>query len=162
MKTTMVVVDVYQLGMFSGSYNKDHKQLLKEKAVMTRSYVEDMMSPIPYTDEDGNRKKREAWHKTGKLFVIDDKATDEWHEKFDEKQEKMRQVENIEAAKASGVLEKALGAVVDKANEKAVELPSGDPNDKWTKPQLQLYCDENDIEHKKTLGVKKLLEIINK
>jgi hypothetical protein len=35
------------------------------------------------------------------------------------------------------------------------------PNDKWSKEQLQAYCDENEIEYKKTLGVSKLLELIN-
>lgn len=160
MTTTIVVVDVYQLGMFNGSYSKDHKKQIKNKAVMTRSYVEDMMSTIPYTDEDGNKKTNPAWTKTGKLFVIDEESTEEWQERFADKQEKMREVENIEAAKASGVLEKALGAVVDKAKDKKIELPEGSPNDKWTKPQLQLYCDENDIEYKKTLGIKKLFELI--
>ena len=158
----MVVVDVYQLGMFSGSYSKDHKKQTKNKAVMTRSYVEDMMTPIPYTDTNGDRKTNPAWTKTGKLFVIDEEATQEWQERFAAKQEKMKMADEIEAVKTSKILGKVIASSINNSKGDTIELPEGEPSDKWTKPQLQLYCDENDIEYKKTLGVKKLLEIINK
>jgi len=54
-------------------------------------------------------------------------------------------------------------AVIELAKPKVkavVELPEGEPNEDWNKAQLILFCEENDIEHKKTFGAEKLLELI--
>ena len=67
---------------------------------------------------------------------------------------------------ATAVIELAkpkVKAVVELAEPKGkavVELPEGEPNEDWNKAQLILFCEENDIEHKKTFGAEKLLELI--
>lgn len=144
-RTPNVVVDVYQLGQSPEGYVEKYKTQIKEKAVMTRSYIEDMMAPIPNTDENGKESEKPAWSKTGKLFVIDEKATDEWHEKFYEKQDRMRENEEIERAKSSGILEKVLTNVVRKSNETVVSIPFGIPDDTWKEEEIKVWLKNKNI-----------------
>ena len=160
-RTPNVVVDVYQLGRTQDGYEEKYKEKIKEKAVMTRSYIEDMMAPIPYLDDKGKEFEKPAWSKTGKLFVIDEQATDEWHIKFEAKQEQMREKEEFERAKASGILEKALTSVVRKSNETKVSLPSGTPDNSWEDEEIKEWLKKENVSFGGRSGKEKLLKKVS-
>ena len=137
----MVVVNVYRCMKDGSKFTLSGKKQEKEKAVMTREYVDEMMANIDKDGKDG----KDGWKFTGKYFEILEKETDMWKEKFATKQDKMAELEEIERAKSSGVLVKALTNVSDKATKTTTDLPEGTPNKEWSDPQIKGWLKEKNI-----------------
>lgn len=62
----MVVCKFYKLARIDGvNFTKDHKDLLRDKAVITKDWM---------------AKINENWKSNGKLYILDQAATDKYHE----------------------------------------------------------------------------------
>lgn len=136
----MVVADKYQLleplSINSGTWKKDGSKKLLCRKVYKRSYVEDQ-----------NRQNNNT------LYVIDEEAT---------KEMQAQREENIKLNALNAQKEKvSMSDLVQTIAEVVKPKKSAEPDDTWTKEELQEYCDENGIEYAKQLGKKKLIELIN-
>ena len=149
----IVVTDFYQLSRMDGKFSKDFKagKLLRSKQKVTQKHVDRI---------NGN------YLDCGKLYVIDEEATKKWikeHIKWRQTRQEMDRLQAegtrklIEGVRAITQPQKAIPLPVMVENE----LPDGEPNEDWSKAELQIYCNANNIEHHHKAGEAKLLELIN-
>lgn len=98
----LVVANLYKLllrekGEYIVNDNNSNKILSRKEMVVSKKYV-----------EETNRNSKD----NGKLFIIDDAKTKEFHQKLKKKHEKVKQVKEIEKIRQSSVISNALADVV--------------------------------------------------
>jgi hypothetical protein len=89
---SMVVASLYQLAKMNGKFVKENKQVLREKVVLAKEYVD----RINATSDE-----------SGKLYVVDAKATEKYYDDAEKKGSKTEKDKEPEAGTNSGDPESA-------------------------------------------------------
>lgn len=102
----MLVCKLYKLARFEGNqFDQDYKRgkLLRKKALVTEEYYEQI---------------NENWKNTGKMYVVDKKATEQWKEEnamwLEEKSEAKKTAKTLENL---GQLAEALGKISNPSSD---------------------------------------------
>lgn len=104
-----VIADFYQLMRENKNFSPDHKKLEQEKQPVEVSHLVQINS---------------NWAQNGKLYVIDEDATEEWFEKLEDHREGLKEKDKLEKAAGEalkGALKGVAGAPAPAA--KKVEKP---------------------------------------
>lgn len=149
MNSQMVVATKMRMIRVDGAYVKENARVLRADMKVLRTHVEE-------TNAESKNN--------GVYFVMDEEKTKLFCEQQKENQAKKEQKAKLSNISANDLVSALTDAVQGKTKEskKEVELPYGEPNEDWTKEQLQKYCYENSIEYKKTQSEKTLLDLITK
>jgi len=102
----IVVADLYQLGEREGKYTKEFKTIVRAKVKVQEDYAE---------------RISENWKDTGKIYIVDEKETEEWNFKMELQAEKRASAKTIKDATNSAVLTNALVNVVTQAQVEKVK-----------------------------------------
>lgn len=126
----MLVVNTYKLLMRGTAFVLDGKQIQQEEHVITEEWYDDMMltpkrnkkGELVLDDNEDYIMVAELWKKTGFYIEVLEKETKAWKKKFERKQEKMRQMKDIEAAKSSDILSRAISSTLDSKIKESNDL----------------------------------------
>jgi hypothetical protein len=146
----MVVADLYSLPRINGKMSTEHKILQRKGMKVLPSYV----------DEINNQQ-------SGKLFVIDQEATDLIHDAQAQKHAKQELQKTATSNGAMDFVNTLVNAVANngqkeqpkKEVENGVIIPDGVPSEDWNKEKLIAYLTEKNIEFKASFGIGKLLDL---
>jgi len=141
MKGQILVVDKYRSPRANGTYNKEDAKLVRKGMKVSIGNYEDV---------------NDSFKGNGVFYKLDEKATEQRDAYVEENFETKKLKSQAKILSAESIVD----ALVSKSKTKEVVIPDGEPTDKWTKDQLSMYCEENNIEFNKQLGAKKLLELI--
>jgi len=142
----MVVCKKYKLAKFGKAYTKDHRDLVRSRMVVTRSYFEQ------YEPE---------WESSGILYVLDEEATKKYYSDCKKINKARKEAALIENA-VSKSLVNALKGVTTESIQEAVIIPEKEeeeiieddkynddskgaeaPNMDWGKAKLVRWIEEN-------------------
>lgn len=149
----MIVVNTYTLGRDGKNFSIDFKKPKQKNIPITQEWYDEMMM-IP--DENGDPKP-DGWKKTGLYMEILEKETEEWRKKFDDKQVRMRQMKDIEMAKSSDILGKAIANTL-KITTPVLTMPEGIPDSTWKEDDIKTWLKDKNISFGGRSGKEVLLQ----
>lgn len=131
----MKVGTLYQLGRVDGNqFSKDSRKIIRENVKMHDNYV---------------RELEATWRDRGKLFVVDEKATEEWKKRDELYQKAFEEHPGLDA--------KQLNKIVD---EQMSDEPKKKPLSQRNMEELRADCEELGIEFSEDEKKKELIEKI--
>lgn len=107
MNNKIVVVNVYQCASLSGKYQKEGKKLLRSNAKMIKTSVDEA---------------NQNWQSSGRLYEIDEKATEQWRKDFEAQQEKKREIREVKEELKETILD-SIGVAVKDGKRNARRKP---------------------------------------
>lgn len=105
---SMLVCKLFKIAKIDGQFDKEHKKLLRSRAVITQGYYDQINS---------------NWETAGKLYVIDKKATSEYEEDAGKqlqarrKKDEVRKMTNNKLVDAIESISAESAIVIEKDNE---------------------------------------------
>jgi hypothetical protein len=161
----IVVCQLFRLARIDGEYVEGQKKLLRNRAVITKDYYEQI---------NGSTKDN------GMYYVIDEEATEKYYADSKKQVDARKEVKRIEKLAGKnlvnaldGISKAAINTVVEESRPEKTEvikkdepiddpvvIPDGNPTEKWDLKQIHAWLDALDDgpKYKKTMGIGRMIE----
>lgn len=99
----LIIAKLYRLASIKNRYSLDHKEIDRPKAIVERQYAE---------------ANNENYINTGLWYEIDEKATNEWKQKLEDKKQIAEQRKELKQAANAAILSDAINKVIEQKIKK--------------------------------------------